>query len=125
MSTRSAAHLLLALTLGSVLAVVGLTLVHLHAPALVVGTVVGAFFLLRGMAHGGGLGNVRGVGQKPADVSTRVGVCLAAAGIASASLGHDNPPFPPPFRVFYGLCLVLACVGAVFLAVKSARSGTE
>lgn len=114
----------LLLILGATLAVVGLTLARLHAAALVIGVVVGAYFLLRGMAHGGGLGNVRGVGQKPADVSTRVGVCLAAAGIASASLGRE-PLFPLPFRVFYGLCLALACAGAVFLAVKSARSETE
>jgi len=40
-------------------------------------------------------------------VSAWIGTCLAAAGIASAAagiasaaMGYD-PPFPPPFRVFY------------------------
>ena len=122
MPPRFSALLPLALTVGAALAIAGLTLGRLYAPALVVGTAVGAFFLLRGMANGGGLGNVRGVGKKPADVSTRIGVALAAAGIASASLGHD-PPFPAPFRVFYGACLVIGCLGAVFLAVRPGRPG--
>ena len=110
----------LLLVLGAALAVGGLTLAHLHAAALIVGTVAGAYFFLRGMAAGGGLGNARRVGQGPADVSTRIGVALAAAGIAAASLGHD-PPFPLPFRVFYGVCLAVGCLGAVGLAVKAMR----
>ena len=122
MSPRFATLARPVLAVGAALSIAGLTLAHLYAPALVVGTAAGAFFLLRGMANGGGLGNARGVGKKPADVSTRIGVCLAAAGIASASLGHD-PPFPPPFRVFYAACLVIACAGAALLAVKPGRPG--
>ena len=110
-----------ALAAGAALCIGALALAHQYVPALVLGIGAGTYFLLRGIASGGGLGNARRVGQGPADVSTRVGVCLAAAGIASASLGHD-PPFPPPFRVFYGVCLALACAGVVFLAVRTARS---
>ena len=104
-----------AAVLVTVLAVAGLTLAHQSAPALIVGMVVGLYFFLRGLSAGGSLGNARQFGKKPADMNARIGTCLAAAGIASASLGHD-PPFPPPFRVFYTACLVLASVGAVALA---------
>ena len=106
-----------AAVLAAGLAVVGLTLAHLSLPALIVGLVVGLGFFLRGMAAGGSLGNARRFEKKSSDMNARIGTCLAAAGIASASLGHD-PPFPPPFRVFYILCLGLASVGAVFLAWK-------
>ena len=101
--------------LGTVLAVAGLTLAHANALALTAGIAVGLWLLLRGMAAGGSLGNARQFGSGRADVGTRVGICLAAAGIASASLGHD-PPFPPSFRVFYLVCLVLASGAALILA---------
>ena len=107
-------------TLATVLAVAGLTLAHQPALALTLGIAVGLSLLLRGMAAGGSLGNARQFEKKPADVNARIGICLAAAGIASASLGHD-PPFPPSFRVFYTVCLVLASVGAVALAGKGRR----
>lgn len=101
----------------TVLAVAGLTLAHLPAAlALTLGIAVGLFLLLRGMAAGGSLGNARQFENKPADVNARIGICLAAAGIASAALG--NARFPLPFHVFYTVCLVLASVGAVFLAWK-------
>lgn len=110
-----------ALVLLAVLAVGGLTLARWYGAALAVGVVAGAFLLLRGMADGGSLGNVRRVGQGRADVGTRVGVCLAAMGIASAAVGNDH--YPAPFRVFYGVCLVLAALTAVVLAARAARSG--
>ncbi len=109
-----------AAVLATLLAVAGLTLGHKSALALTLGIVVGLFLLLRGMAAGGSLGNARQFGQKPADVNARIGICLAAAGIASASL--SSPQFPLPFHVFYGLCLALASVGAVALAWKG-RNG--
>jgi len=108
------------LVLLAVLAVLGLTLARQSALALTVGMVSGAWWLLRGMALGGGMGNARQVGQSPADNSTRIGVCVAAAGIASAALAREM--FPLPFRVFYGICLGLACLGAVWLAWKQPRS---
>lgn len=104
--------------LGTVLVIAGLTLAHQHGPALIVGIIVGAYFLLRGMAAGGSLGNARRFEKKPADVNARIGTCLAAAGIASASLGY-NPPFPLSFRIFYGVCLVVASVGALVLAWRT------
>jgi peptidoglycan/LPS O-acetylase OafA/YrhL len=109
-----------AVVLATILAVAGLTLAHQSALALTLGIAVGLFLLLRGMAAGGSLGNARQFEKKPADVNARIGICLAAAGIASASLGHD-PPFPLPFRVFYIVCLVLASLGAVFLAGKGRK----
>ncbi len=109
-----------AVVLGTTLAVAGLTLAGQHALALTLGIAVGLFLLLRGMAAGGSLGNARQFEKKPADVNARIGICLAAAGIASASLGHE-PSFPLPFRVFYIVCLVLASVGAVALAGKGRR----
>ena len=105
-----------ATVLVTVLAVAGLTLARLPLPALILGMAVGLFFLLRGMAAGGSLGNARQFGKKPADVNARIGICLAAAGIASDAL--SSPQFPLPFHVFYGICLALASAGSVFLAWK-------
>lgn len=107
------------LVLAAVALVVALTLGYLNALALTVGLLAGLVFFLRGLAAGGGLGNARGFGRGPADVSARIGICLAAAGIASSSVGSAH--FPVPFRVFYGLCLGLACVIAVFLAWRGRR----
>ena len=110
----------LLLVLVAVLAVAGLTLARLHAAALAVGIVAGVLFFLGGIGAGGGPGNARRVGQGPADVNSRIGICLAAAGIAAAALGHD-PPFPPSFRIFYGVCQAVGCVGALALAGWAAR----
>ncbi len=103
-----------AIVLATTLAVAGLTLAHLQAFALTLGIAVGLVLLLRGMAAGGSLGNARQFGKKPADVNARIGICLAATGIASSALGNER--FPLPFHVFYGICLGLAALGAVFLA---------
>ena len=108
------------LVLAATLAVAGLTLAHLSALALTLGIAAGLIFFLRAMAAGGSLGNARQFEKKPADINARIGICLAAAGIASAALGHD-PPFPLPFQVFYVACLVLASVGALALAWKGTR----
>lgn len=116
MTTSTKPSLQFWLVLLAVLAVLGLTLARLNAAALTVGMVSGAWWLLRGMALGGGMGNARQVGQSPADNGTRIGVCVAAAGIASAALAREV--FPLPFRIFYGVCLALACLGAVWLAWK-------
>ena len=105
------------LALAAVLTIAGLTLAHLYGPALAIGIVLGAFFLLRGMAAGGSLGNARRFEKKPADVNARIGICLAAAGIASASFGNDK--FPLSFHIFYGVCLAAASVGALVLARKA------
>ncbi|MEO7718819.1 MAG: hypothetical protein ABIY70_21685 [Capsulimonas sp.] len=75
--------------------------------------------MVSGMASGGSLGNARKFGDAPADQSTRIGVSLAAAGIAAASLGQSHFPFP--FRVFYGICLAVGCITAVVLAIRMAK----
>ena len=124
MPPRRAALLRLGLVVIAMLSVGGLTVARVHWAALAVGIAAGIGLLLRGMAMGGSLGNARQFGKAPADVSTRIGICLAAAGIASGSLGHD-PPFQPPFQIFYTVCLVLACVIAVILAVKSVRDASR
>jgi len=117
--TRFAIVLVTILTVAG-LTVAGLTTAYLTLIALILGMVVGLFYLLRGMAAGGSLGNARQYGQKPADVNARIGICLAAAGIASRAL--NSPQFPFPFHVFYAVCLGLASLGAVFLAWKG-RAG--
>jgi len=53
-------------------------------------------------------------------INTRIGIALAAAGVAAASIGH-NPPFPIGFRAFYWVCLVLACSAALGLAYRPKR----
>ncbi|MDQ2800741.1 MAG: hypothetical protein M3Y13_14015 [Armatimonadota bacterium] len=105
------------IVLGTVLAIAGLTLARQYGPALIMGIIVGACFLLRGMAAGGSLGNARQFEKKPADVNARIGTCLAAAGIAAAAIGNDN--FPSSFRIFYSVCLAVALVGALALAWKA------
>ncbi len=97
--------------------IVGAVLTQRYGLALAAGIAVGGLLFVLGMAAGGGLGNARKFEKKPADVSARIGTCLAAAGIAAAGLGYD-PPFPPPFRFFYGICLGIACLGALALSVK-------
>ena len=115
-----AALLRLCIVIAVVPALAVLTYVHWNWLAVTIGILSGTGFFLWGMASGGGIGNARGFGQGPADVSTRIGVCLAAAGIGSYALGHD-PPFPLPFRVFYGIIMGLVSVIALILAVKGIR----
>ncbi len=93
---------------------------HWYWLALTVGIGVGGLLFLVGMATGGGLGNARRFEKKPADINARIGTCLAAAGIAAAALGYQ-PPFPLPFRIFYGVCLALGCLSAVGLSVSALR----
>lgn len=110
----------LLLVCACVFAVAGAVLTHRYGLALAAGIGAGGLLFLLGMAAGGGLGNARKFEKKPADFSARIGTCLAAAGIASAALGYD-PPFPLPFRVFYGVCLAVACLGALALSVKGLK----
>ena len=114
------ALLRLCIVLAVVPALAVLTYVHWNWLTVTIGILSGTAFLLLGIAAGGGIGNARGFGQGPADVSTRIGVCLAAAGIGSYALGHD-PSFPLPFRVFYGIIMGLVSVIALILAVKGVR----
>ncbi len=110
----------LLLVCACVAVIAGAVLTQRYWLALTAGMAVGGLLFLLGMAAGGGLGNARNFEKKPADVSARIGTCLAAAGIASAALGYD-PPFPPPFRIFYGVCLAAGCLGALALAGKALR----
>jgi len=119
-SQRQTAWGRLGLAGAAALVVAGATWAHWYWLALTVGIGVGGLLFLVGMATGGGLGNARRFEKKPADINTRIGTCLAAAGIASAALGYD-PPFPLPFRIFYGVCLAAGCLGAVGLSVNALR----
>jgi hypothetical protein len=56
-------------------------------------------------------------GSRPGDVTTRIGICLAAAGLASAAIDPSRP-FPATFRMFYLACLIVACVGALVLSTR-------
>jgi len=108
----------------AVLVIAYSTWAHSYWLALTVGIGVGGLLFLVGMATGGGLGNARKFEKKPADINARIGTSLAAAGIASAALGYD-PPFPLPFRIFYGVCLTLGCLGAVGLSGWALREKPE
>jgi hypothetical protein len=118
MSIRQVALGRLALVGVAVVVVVGATWAGHYWLALTVGIGVGVLLFLLGMATGGSLGNARKFEKKPADINARIGTCLAASGIASAAIGY-NPPFPLSFRVFYGVCLGIACVGALILSAKA------
>ena len=118
--SRRAALLRLVLVAAAVPAIALLTWRGWNGLAVTLGILSGTVFFLWGMAAGGGLGNARSFGQGPADVSTRIGVCLAATGLASYALGHD-PPFPLPFRIFYGVIMAIVSVVALVLAIKTAR----
>lgn len=113
------ARLIFAIVCAAVIAVS--SLLHDYGVAFVAGIVAGALLFLYGVARGGAVGSASGGFQKrPADVSTRIGIALAAAGIGAASISH-NPPFPLSFRIFYGVCIGIGCIGAVFLAARSMR----
>ncbi|MGI4789202.1 MAG: hypothetical protein ACRYFS_10180 [Janthinobacterium lividum] len=120
MFSRRAAFGRLLLVCVTIAVVVGATVMQHHWLALTAGIAIGGPLFLLGMAAGGGLGNARKFEKKPADLNARIGTCLAASGIASASLGYD-PPFPLPFRVFYGVCLGFACLAALILSVKALK----
>ena len=91
---------------------------HLYALGQGLGLAAGALFFLYGVARGGMLGNARRFERRPADVHARLGVLLAAMGIAVGAIGHD-PPFPLSFRVFYGAILAIAAVAALVLAARA------
>lgn len=120
MGQRQTAWGRLGLATLAALVVAGATWAHQHWLALTVGIGVGGLLFAVGMATGGSLGNARRFEKKPADINARIGTCLAAAGIASAALGYD-PPFPLPFRLFYGVCLTLGCLGAISLSALALR----
>lgn len=120
LSQRQAAWARLGLAGAAALGITGATFSHWYWLALTVGIGIGGLLFLLGMATGGGLGNARQFEKKPADINARIGTCLAAAGIASAALGYD-PPFPLPFRIFYGVCLAGGCLGAIWLAASAMR----
>ena len=120
MLTRRLALGRLLLICFAVAAIVGATLTQRYWLALMAGLVIGGLLFLLGMATGGSLGNARRFEKKPADLNARIGTCLAASGIASASLGYD-PPFPLPFRVFYGVVVAIGCLGALALSGKGLK----
>ncbi len=111
----------LALVIVVAAAVIGLTALHLFALAMAVGIAVGAVMFLLGMAAGGGLGNARQYGQKPADVGARIGVALAAMGVAVEGLRADHY-YPPTFRLFCAFCQGLGALIAIVLAIRSRRA---
>ena len=106
-----------ALVLLSVLAVLLPMAGRLYTLAQVLGIAVGALFFLYGVARGGMLGNARRFERRPADINARLGVLLAAMGVAAGAIGHQ-PPFPPSFRVFYGVCQGVAAAAALVLSIR-------
>ena len=98
-------------------AVLLLTWFHQYALGLTLGVAVGAVMFLLGMAAGGGLGNARAYGKKAPDVGARIGVALAAVGIAVEGIRADSP-YPAEFRIFCTVCQALGALIAVVLAFR-------
>lgn len=107
-----------ALVLLGVLAVLLPLAGGLYALAQILGIGAGALFFLYGVARGGMLGNARRFERRPADLNARLGVLLAAMGVAAGAIGHQ-PPFPLSFRAFYGACLAVSAVAALVLTVRA------
>lgn len=98
-------------------AVLALTKIHQDAYALTLGVVVGATLFLIGVARGARLGNAREISHKTPDVSARIGVALAAMGIAVEGIRFDSP-YPAQFRAFCVGCQVVGAIIAIALAVR-------
>lgn len=107
----------LAIVIVVAIAVLALTWVHQDAVALAVGVAVGAVLFLIGVARGARLGNARGVTHKTPDVNARIGVALAAMGIAVEGIRLDSP-YPGQFRAFCIGCQVVGAIIAVALAAR-------
>lgn len=100
-----------------VVAIVSAALMRYYIPALIIGIASGIVFFVIGFLSGQGLSAQEKFGQRPGDVTTRIGISLVAAGIAAAALDPARH-FPDSFRVFYGVCLAVACIGALSLAAR-------
>jgi len=96
------------------------TLLRDYGVAFVTGIAAGALLFLYGMSRGGSVGGTKSFERRPQDVSTRIGTALAAAGIGAEAMGRI-PPFPLSFRIFYGVCLTVGCLGAIFLAARNTK----
>ena len=102
----------------STVAVVCATLLHFYVAALIIGVASGLLFFFTGVVGNPGSRESGKFGSRPGDVTTRIGISLAAAGIAAGALDPSRP-FPTSFRIFYGFCLAIACLGALILAARS------
>jgi amino acid permease len=105
-------------------AVIGLTLGHIYWLAMTIGVAVGAVMFLLGMAAGGGVGNVRRYESKPGDVGARIGLCLAAMGIAIQGL-RLGAPYAQSFQAFCQVCQYLGAVIAIILAFRYRHAGKD
>ena len=112
---------LIALVSVSVVAIVSTTLLHFYVAALIVGTASGVMLFFAGVVGNPGSQTPAKFGSRPGDATTRIGISLAAAGIAAGALDPSHP-FPASFRMFYGFCLAAACIGALVLSARSIRS---
>lgn len=108
------------LTLLAVVAVLLAAAAGQFALAQGLGIAAGALFFLSGATQGGMLGNARRVEHRPADARARLGVLLAAMGLAAGTLGHD-PPFPLPLRIILGIALMAAAVAALLLTARAPK----
>jgi len=109
-----------AMTFAAVLGLGALTGLGAFGPALCLGVAAGAVLFLRGAAANGRLGNAHGIGQSRADVVTRLGACLALAGVAAGTQGHD-PPWPWTLRALIGIGQLIVSVLAVRLAAQQVK----
>lgn len=96
------------------------SVLHYYGYAMVTGIVFGGAFFLSGVSRGGLIGKPHAFGHSRQDVSARIGIALAAAGIAAGAQEH-NPPYPKPFLIFYMMVIALGCLIAFSLAIKAWR----
>lgn len=96
-------------------------LLHQYLIGTAIGMVSGLVAVFLGFAVVQGSDAAGKFGSRPGDVTTRIGICLAAAGIASAAIDPSRP-FPAGFRTFYLVCLIVACVGALVLSSRKSSS---
>jgi len=104
----------------SVVAIVCATLLHFYIAALIIGVASGVLLFFTGVVGNPGSQAPAKFGSRPGDVTTRIGISLAAAGIAAGALDPSRP-FPTSSRSFYGFCLAVACLGALALSAGTGR----
>lgn len=112
----------IALVSVAVVAIVTSILLHQYLVGTAIGVVSGLVAMFLGFTVVQDSPVAGKFGSRPGDVTTRIGICLAAAGLASAAIDPGRP-FPASFRTFYLVCLVVACLGALILSSRKSSSG--
>jgi peptidoglycan/LPS O-acetylase OafA/YrhL len=100
--------------------IAGSSILHYYGYAMITGIAMGAMFFVAGVSKGGLIGKPRAFGGSKQDVNARIGIALAASGIAAGAQTH-NPPYPEPFLIFYLCCVGAGCLIALSLSYRSIK----